>query len=60
MAKKETIWICDYCGEEIYRKAEGDFENPDGSYSSFTRFNYVAKSECPHCYQKRKKGVHNG
>lgn len=54
--KTANVFICEWCDRELFRKEEGDFQNPDGSYSSSTKLNFVDSRQCPVCARRRKNG----
>lgn len=56
MARKTTVKRCKRCGKDIDIQSEGEYENPDGTYTSWVRFIDVERSECPFCTGRIKNG----
>lgn len=49
MSKLINILECRKCGAELYRKEEGEYRNPNGTWSSNTKVFIVNEKYCSHC-----------
>lgn len=56
MSKQIYLIVCAGCNREIARKEEGDYKNPNGTWTSNTRLMIVKREHCPYC--KRKETGH--
>lgn len=52
MSKQIYLIVCAGCNREIARKEEGDYKNPNGTWTSNTRLMIVKREHCPYCKRK--------
>lgn len=52
MSKTIKILQCRKCGEELYRKEEGEIKEADGRWFSNTKVYLVDERYCSHCTGK--------
>lgn len=59
MSRTIKILQCRKCGEELYRKEEGEYRNPNGTWSSNTQVFKIDEKYCSHCTGKIKEVITN-
>lgn len=52
MSRTIKILQCRKCGEELYRKEEGEYRNPNGTWFSNTQVFKIDEKYCSHCTGK--------
>ena len=56
MSKQIYRIICQKCNRELANKSEGEYRNPDGTWTSNTRVLIVNRDKCPYCNKEKSHG----
>lgn len=56
MSKQIYRIICEKCNRELANKSEGEYRNPDGTWTSNTRILIVNRDKCPYCNKEKSHG----
>lgn len=60
MSKQIYRIICEKCNRELANKSEGEYRNPDGTWTSNTRVLIVNRDKCPYCTKYCNKEKSHG
>ena len=60
MSKQIYCIVCAGCSREIARKEEGDYKNPNNTWTSNTRILIVNRDKCPYCTKYCNKEKSHG